>query len=339
MKESAAFRRPARAGNLSPMAILGAHMSIAGGYHKAVEIAARAGCDCVQLFTKNNNQWRAKPIAAEEADKFRAALGELKIAHPISHDSYLINLASPDDPLWRRSIEAFVVELERAEQLGIRYVVMHPGAYVTSSEAEGLARVIAALDEVHAKTPALSVCTLLETTAGQGSSLGWRFEHLAEIKQGVAAPERLGVCVDTCHLFAAGYPLGTRAEYEAAMNAFDALIGLGEIKAFHLNDSKKELGSRVDRHEHIGRGRLGLEPFRHLLNDPRFAQTPMYLETPKGQENGVELDVINLQVLRGLVQTPAGGTRNNKRLSVPGKRKEKNAKPPGAGEPQAKAAR
>ena len=321
------------------MPILGAHMSIAGGYHKAVEIAARAGCDCVQLFTKNNNQWRAKPITAAEADKFRAALGELKIAHPISHDSYLINLASPDDALWRRSIEAFTIELRRAELLGIPYVVMHPGAYVTSSEAAGLARIIAAFDEIHASAPGLSVCTLLETTAGQGSNLGWRFEHLAEIKQGVAAPERLGVCVDTCHLFAAGYPLATAAEYESTMNAFDAIIGLEQIKAFHLNDSKKELGSRVDRHEHIGRGRLGLEPFRHLLNDPRFAQTPMYLETPKGQEDGVELDVINLQVLRGLVQTAPGATQKNKRLSASGKRKEKTAKQPGAGQPQAKAAR
>ncbi|HUY92475.1 MAG TPA: deoxyribonuclease IV [Pirellulales bacterium] len=309
------------------MAILGAHMSIAGGYHKAVEIAARAGCDCVQLFTKNNNQWRAKPISAEEADQFRTALGELGVGHPISHDSYLINLASPDDALWRRSIDAFVVELQRAEQLGIAYVVMHPGAYVSSSEAEGLARVIAALDDVHAKTPGLNVCTLLETTAGQGSSLGWRFEHLAEIKRGVKARERLGVCVDTCHLFAAGYPLGSQADYEATMNAFDAIVGLEQIKAFHLNDSKKELGSRVDRHEHIGRGRLGLEPFRHLMNDPRFAETPMYLETPKGQEDGVELDVINLNVLRSLAATKAKRAKKagEKRQGTAGKRKRQKS--------------
>lgn len=284
-------------------------MSIAGGYHKAVEIALRAGCDCVQLFTKNNNQWRAKPISAAEAETFRSALADSGVRHPISHDSYLINLASPDDALWRRSIEAFTIELQRAELLGIPYVVMHPGAYVTSSEAEGLARIIAALDEIHADAPGLAVCTLLETTAGQGSNLGWRFEHLAEIKRGLRAPERVGVCVDTCHLFAAGYPLATAAEYESTMQAFDAIIGLDQIKAFHLNDSKKELGSRVDRHEHIGRGRMGLEPFRRLLNDPRFAEIPMYLETPKGQEDGVELDVINLNTLRGLLAAKTNGRR------------------------------
>jgi deoxyribonuclease-4 len=281
------------------MAILGAHMSIAGGYYKAVETAARCGCDCVQLFTKNNNQWNAKPISPEDIDKFRSALAELKIEHPISHDSYLINLASPDEVLWRRSIDAYVIELQRAEQLGIAYVVMHPGAHVASSD--GLARVVAAFDEVHARTPGLAACTLLETTAGQGSALGWRFEHLAEIKSGVKSPERLGVCLDTCHLFAAGYPLGSAAEYAATMKDFDSVVGLDQIKAFHLNDSKKEFGSRVDRHEHIGRGRMGLAPFRNLLNDPRFAQTPMYLETRKGQEDGAELDMVNLQTLRGLI--------------------------------------
>jgi deoxyribonuclease-4 len=284
-------------------------MSISGGCDRAVRSAHAFGFETVQLFTKNNNQWRAKPISDEEAERFQTALRESGVGHPISHDSYLINLASPDDFLWRRSVEAFQVELERAEQLGIAYVVMHPGSYVNSSEAEGLSRIVAALDEIHSQTPGLAACTLLETTAGQGSALGWRFEHLAEIKQRVRAPERVGVCVDTCHLFAAGYPLATQAEYEATMNAFDAIIGLDQIKAFHLNDSKKDLGSRVDRHEHIGRGRMGLEPFRRLLNDPRFAGTPMYLETPKGQEGGVELDVINLKTLRGLLAAGASGRK------------------------------
>lgn len=284
---------------------LGAHMSIAGGYHKAVEIAQRCGCDCVQLFTKNNNQWKARPITAEEAEKFRSALSALGIVHPISHDSYLINLASPDDDLWRRSIDAFVVELQRAEQLGIASVVMHPGAYVTSSEEAGLARVVAALDEVHSQTPELTACTLLETTAGQGTTLGWRFEHLAEIKSKVKSPERVGVCLDTCHVFAAGYPLDGQDEYEATMRAFDSIVGLEQIKAIHLNDSKKGLGSRVDRHEHIGKGFLGLEPFRRLLNDPQFRQTPMYLETPKGQTDGEEWDVMNLKTLRALAPESA----------------------------------
>jgi deoxyribonuclease-4 len=283
------------------MPILGAHMSIAGGYYKAVEIAERCGCDCVQVFTKNNNQWRAKPITPEEAEKFKSTLRELGITHPIAHDSYLINLAAPDDILWRRSIEAFIVELQRAEQLGIPYVVTHPGSFTTSSEEAGLARIVEALDEVHAQTRGIASQCLLENTAGQGSNLGWRFEHLAAILAGVKDPDRLGVCIDTCHVFAAGYPLGTAKDYRATMKELDATVGLKQIKAFHLNDSMRELGSRVDRHAKIGEGHLGLEPFRLLLNDSHFRKIPMYLETPKGQVAGVELDVINLATLRELV--------------------------------------
>ncbi|HET6882278.1 MAG TPA: deoxyribonuclease IV [Pirellulales bacterium] len=284
------------------MPILGAHMSIAGGYYKAVEIAQRCGCDCVQLFTKNSNQWRAKPILDEEATLFCSRLESLAIRHPIAHNSYLINLASPDDALWRRSIEAFVIELRRAEQLGLTYVVTHPGASVTSSEEEGLKRVVAALDDIHAETRGIKARILLETTAGQGSCLGCRFEHLAMILAGVKQPERLGVCVDTCHIFAAGYPLGTIRQYRATMKKLATIVGLDQVKAFHLNDSKRELGSRVDRHEHIGRGCLGLGPFRHLLNDARFEHVPMYLETPKGVVDGEELDVMNLRTLRALVR-------------------------------------
>ncbi len=284
------------------MAILGAHESIAGGYYKAVEAAATAGCDCVQVFTKNNNQWRAKPLTAGDAQRFQAALRELKITHPVAHDSYLINLAAPDEAMWRKSVEAFVVEIERAEFLGIPYVVTHPGAYTTSSEEAGLRRIIDALDEVHAQTPGITARCLLENTAGQGSNLGWRFEHLATILEGVKDPDRLGVCLDTCHLFAAGYPLRTEKDYRATMREFDRLVGIKLVKAFHLNDSKRELGSRVDRHEHIGEGQLGLEPFRHLLNDSRFRKVPMYLETPKGTHDGQDLDVINLKTLRGLIE-------------------------------------
>ena len=287
------------------MAILGAHMSIAGGYYRAVEIAARCGCDCVQVFTKNNNHG-AKPLRTRRHTPVEF---ELNISHPIAHDSYLINLAAPDDELWKKSIDAFVVELQRAERLGIPYVVTHPGSYTTSSEEAGLARIIAALDEVHRQTPGLTSQCLLETTAGQGSNLGWRFEHLATILDGVQSPERLGVCVDTCHIFAAGYPLADKAEYRSTMKQLNQLVGLERVKAFHLNDSKRELGSRVDRHEHIGEGHLGIEPFRHLLNDRRFRKVPMYLETPKGQRNGEELDVINLRILRDLIgsKSPARG--------------------------------
>ncbi len=276
-------------------------MSIAGGYYRAVELAHEHGCDCVQLFTKNNNQWRAKELTDRDAEKFESALARLGIAYPIAHDSYLINLATPDPQLWAKSVEAFRVELLRAEKLGIPYVVTHPGAFTSSSEPEGIQRVIEALDAVHRQTAGIKTCALLENTAGQGTCLGWRFEQLGDMIAGVAKPERLGVCIDTCHLFAAGYPLETSEQYEATIAALERAVGLDRIKAIHLNDSKQPLGSRVDRHEHIGRGKLGLEPFRHLLNDPRFRQTPMYLETPKAQQDGEEMDVVNLRVLRGLV--------------------------------------
>ncbi|HEX3998079.1 MAG TPA: deoxyribonuclease IV [Pirellulales bacterium] len=294
------------------MPIFGAHQSIAGGYYKAVEAAARCGCQCVQLFTKNNNQWRAKPIVDDDVARFRSALAEHKIAHPLSHNSYLINMAAADGPLWKQSVDAFVVELLRAEQLGIPYVVAHPGAYTSTSEAAGLAQIVRALDEVHRQTPALKVQTLLENTAGQGSSLGCRFEHLAAIIGGVGEPERLGVCIDTCHVFAAGYPLAPRKEYLATMREIDRLVGLDRIRAFHLNDSKKPLGSRVDRHAHIGHGAMGLEPFRLLVNDRRFGKIPMYLETPKeadGEFRGEELDRMNLATLRGLIRGEGRGAR------------------------------
>jgi deoxyribonuclease-4 len=283
------------------MPILGAHKSIAGGYYKAVDAAAATGCDCVQIFTKNNNQWRAKPLTADDAQRFQTALRERKITHPLVHDTYLINLAAPDEAMWRKSVEAFVIELERAEFLGIPYVVAHPGSYTTSSEEVGLRRIIQALDEVHARTAGTRAKCLLENTAGQGSNLGWRFEHLATILEGVKEPDRLGVCLDTCHLFAAGYDLRGEEQYRATMRELDGVVGLKLVKAFHLNDSKRELGSRVDRHEHIGEGQLGLRPFRRLLNDARFRNVPMYLETPKGTRDGQDLDVMNLATLRRLI--------------------------------------
>ena len=286
------------------MPILGAHMSIAGGYEKAVEAAHRNTCDCVQLFTKNNSQWRAKPITDDDVGRFRRTLRELGIQHPISHSSYLINLASPDRELWKKSVDAFVIELQRAGQLGIPYVVLHPGAYTTSSEAQGLGRIVKALNEVHRQTAEIDSRCLLETTAGQGSCLGWRFEHLAAILDAVNDPDRLGICFDTCHVFAGGYPLAPKKDYLATMRQFNTIVGLKQIKAFHLNDSKRELGSRIDRHEHIGRGKMGREPFRYLVQDRRFGRTPMYLETPKGEEKGRPLDVVNLKLLRRLAKSP-----------------------------------
>lgn len=284
------------------MPLLGAHMSIAGGYYKAVEAAAEYGMDVVQLFTKNNNQWNAKPLSQSDIDDFQAALKRTGVKYPVAHDSYLINLASPKDDLWQKSLEAIVIELERAEALGLIGVVMHPGAFVDSSEEAGIARIVKALDEVHKRTAGFKTVTLLETTAGQGSNLGHRFEHLAQIANHVAAPERIGVCVDTCHIFAAGYPITSAEDYAATMAEFNRVVGTDRIRAFHLNDSVRELGSRVDRHAKIGAGKLGLEPFRHLMNDRRFSKVPMYLETPKGEEDGEQLDAINLKTLRKLVK-------------------------------------
>ncbi len=282
------------------MSILGAHQSIAGGYYLAVQRAKQRGCDCVQLFTKNNTQWSARPITGEDVRRFRAALEEHGIRQPIAHDSYLINLASPDLRLWKKSVAALIEELGRAEKLGIACVVTHPGAFTTGSESHGLRRVIRALNEILGQTEDLAAQLLLETTAGQGTSLGWRFEQLAAMLDGARQSDRLGVCFDTCHVFAAGYPLAGKHEYRATMRAFDRAVGLERIRAFHLNDSRQELGSRIDRHQHIGRGAIGLEGFRNLLRDRRFQHVPMYLETPKGEENGADLDTINLQVLRQL---------------------------------------
>ncbi|MCA9030205.1 MAG: deoxyribonuclease IV [Planctomycetaceae bacterium] len=283
------------------MPLFGSHLSVAGGYYKAVRAASELGMDTVQIFTKNNNRWDGKPLTDDDIREFRQAVDECGLQLPCAHDSYLINLASPKDELWNKSIDAFTVELERAEALGLAGVVMHPGSYVDSSEEAGLKRIIEGLNEAHARTAGVKVETWLETTAGQGTNLGNRFEHLGQIIAEVNAPERCGVCVDTCHIFAAGYPLATPEEYQRTMDEFEQAVGIDRIRVFHLNDSKKGLGSRVDRHEHIGEGELGLEPFRNLLNDARFANHPMYLETKKEQRDGVEMDAVNLDVLRKLL--------------------------------------
>ena len=284
------------------MSILGAHMSIAGGYFRAVEAAASEGCDCVQIFTKNNNQWRAKPLVNEDIERFSETLTRLGITHPISHDSYLINLASPEAILWKKSVDALVVELDRASRLQIPYVVAHPGAYTSSSEAAGIKQIARGIDEVHRQTKKLSAEILLETTAGQGSNLGWQFEQLGAILEKVKNPDIVGICFDTCHVFAAGYAMEAEKEYRATMRKLDRAVGLKKVLAFHLNDSKTPLGSRVDRHENIGKGHLGLAPFRHLVNDRRFKKIPMYLETPKGPRGNSTWDKANLKALRKLIE-------------------------------------
>ncbi|QGJ69492.1 Endonuclease IV [Planctomycetales bacterium 10988] len=281
---------------------LGIHMSIAGGCFRAVERAAEAGYSCVQLFTKNNNRWQGKELTDEDVDLFKKTLAEREITHPIVHNAYLINLASPDDSLWGRSVDAMFIELVRADRLGIPYVITHPGSFTSSSEEAGISRIATALDELHERLEDRKVEVLLETTAGQGSNLGWRFEQLQAMIEQVKEPERVGICLDTCHVFAAGYPLAPKNAYDETMGTFDELLGIKRLKAFHLNDSKQPFGSRKDRHEGIGQGELGFEPFRLLLNDPRVSSIPMYLETPKGEENGEDLDRINLARLLDLIE-------------------------------------
>lgn len=285
------------------MPLFGAHMSIAGGCHNAIVAALKYGCETVQLFTKSSNQWAARELSDADVKTFRQMLRKSRLRFPLAHDSYLINLASPDEKLFRKSIESFIVEVQRAERLGLRYLVTHPGAPIDAGEEFGLARVAQALDEVHARCPGFRVQVLLETTAGQGSSLGHRFEHLAKILALVEEPRRLGVCLDTCHVFAAGYGLWPAAEYETTIRHFDKVVGLARLRAFHLNDSLKPFGSRVDRHAHIGQGQIGLEPFRLLVNDPRFRNRPMVLETPKEELDGCDMDATNLKLLRGLMRS------------------------------------
>ena len=293
------------------MPYFGVHESISGGHDKAVLAAADAGFDCVQLFSKNSSQLKASPLTEKDGQRFQQALQCRNIRFPLVHDSYLINLASGKEDLRQKSIAAFADELERTALLGIPWIVMHPGSptgdETKNAEENGLRRIAEAFDVIFQQTNT-SVMVLLETTAGQGTNLGWKFEHLARIIELASRPERFGVCVDTCHITAAGYSLATPKEYEATFQQFDKSIGLDRLKAFHLNDTVKGIGSRVDRHAHIGHGALGLEPFRFLVNDARFAELPMYLETPKGtvEQDGevLDWDVVNLRTLKGLQTEP-----------------------------------
>lgn len=278
---------------------LGAHESIAGGVHRAFDRARSVGCDALQIFVRPNRSWAVPPLTDEDADLFRAKGEETAIRPVVAHASYLLNLASPADDLWHRSIDMLITELERCEALGVRWLVLHPGAHVGTGEEAGLSRMAHALGEVHAATAGIRPGILLETTAGQGTRLGYRFEHLAWLLEQTPEGERLGVCLDTCHAFAAGYELRTPEGYTATMAAFDRLIGFERLEAVHLNDSKGKLGSRKDRHEHIGKGRIGLGGFRHVLNDPRLAGLPGLLETPKSED--LQADRENLAALRSLL--------------------------------------
>ena len=274
-------------------------MSIAGGVHKALERGREVRCDTVQIFTKSNQQWKAKPLRDEDVHLFQDARRKAKIDVVFAHDCYLINLATPDRVTHEKSVNTLIVELERAEMLGLPWLVMHPGAHKGEGEDTGLKKIATSLDKVLRSTKGFRCRIALENTAGGGSALGFEFAHLRRIIDTAKETERLLVCFDTCHAFAAGYEISTRDGYDETFDEFDREIGFDRLACFHLNDSLKDLGSRVDRHEHIGKGRIGLEGFRLLLNDKRFARTPMVLETPKDKD--LKKDKMNLRTLRRLI--------------------------------------
>jgi deoxyribonuclease-4 len=281
--------------------MFGSHLSIAGGMHNALLAAEQLGCETVQVFTKNQKQWSCKPLAACDADEWKGHCKRLKFKQTVSHDSYLINLAATDPTFWAKSVELFMEELRRGAALGIPYLVTHPGAHMGAGEEAGITKIVATLDVIHDAVPAGGVTTCLEITAGQGTSLGYKLEHLAEIMDRVKEPRRLAVCHDTAHLFAAGYDFRGR-KYAKFRKELDKTVGVSRVKVWHLNDSKKGLGSRVDRHDHIGRGLIGLDGFRPIVRDEAFENVPKVLETPKEKdEQGRDWDTVNLETLRELV--------------------------------------
>jgi deoxyribonuclease-4 len=289
------------------MPVFGAHMSVAGGLPRAVERAVIHRCDALQIFSKNASQWRGRPLPPEEIADFRRAVKRARLKAVVSHASYLINLATSTDLLRHQSRVAMADEIDRAEALGLLGVVLHPGCYTSGSAAEGIRLIAENLRQLLEQRPEGRTMVLLEHTAGQGSAIGARFEELAEIIELMRGHARVGVCLDTCHLLASGYDITSTEGYDHTFREFGRMVGFDRLKAFHLNDSKKPLGSRVDRHEHIGQGCIGLDGFRRLVNDRRFARIPMLLETPKaeGKAKGPiatdPLDEANLNALRGLV--------------------------------------
>jgi len=276
-------------------------MSIAGGVHTAIERAARIGCPTLQMFVKNNNQWKGKELTDKDVATYKEARSKARIGPVVVHDTYLINLCAVDPAILEKSRNAMQDELDRCERLGIEYLNVHPGSHMGAGEEEGIERIAASLDIIHERTKGYAVRSVIETTAGQGTAIGYRFEHLRDIIERVRDPERMAVCVDTCHIFAAGYDISTKRGYDRTFREFDDIIGLDRLVAFHVNDSKKPLGSRVDRHDHIGKGEIGLDGFRFLMNDRRFKDIPKILETPKSDD--LHEDVENIRILKGLLRT------------------------------------
>ncbi len=285
------------------MPLLGAHMSISGGLYRAPLKGEEVGCQAIQIFTRNRNRWESKELSTGEIDLFHKACEETSIAVVAAHSSYLINLASTRSHVFEKSVHALFQELERVERLEIPYLVMHPGAHVGGGEKKGLEQIAGALNGVLEQTSDYRVKILLETTAGQGTSLGYRLEHLAEILEMAEFQDRLGICLDTCHAFAAGYDFRTVKAYSQFLREFDRILGLARLRLFHINDSKNGLGSRVDRHEHLGAGCIGLKAFSFFLNDPKLAHLPFLIETPKGKnKRGQDWDSVNLNLLKSLIK-------------------------------------
>ena len=287
---------------IRPM-LLGVHCSIRGGLHNAFYEAESLGIDTFQVFTKNQRQWKEKIIDTEEKSTFLDSYKTSRVKMIFSHASYLINLASNDDTLWECSVRALIDEVQRCHDLGLEFTILHPGSAKGFGEQKGMKKIVKALKTTIHATKNSTVKILLENTAGQGSSIGYRFEHLRQILRGVNSP-RIGVCFDTCHAFAAGYDIRTKCGFEETMEELDNIVGLKNLHAIHMNDSKGELGSNLDRHEHIGKGKLGLEPFRQIMN--RFTHIPKVIETPK-KDN---MDVVNLEILRGLINTKSSTITN-----------------------------
>lgn len=280
--------------------LLGAHTSTAGGVSKSIERAEKLGFTAIQIFTKNNNRWIQKPFDQREINNFKTNLKNSNIKFIVSHDSYLINLCAKDKSILKKSREAFLDEITRCEQLQIPYLNFHPGAHLGAGEKDGIKLIAESLNIIHNKTKNFKVSSMVEVTAGAGTALGYRFEQLREIIELVDNKKRMSVCIDTAHIFAAGYDIKNPKSYKRVITEFDEIIGLGRLKCFHMNDSKKELGSRKDRHEHIGKGFIGKEGFSNIMNDRRLKNIPKILETPKGKDQ--KEDLINIAVLKKLIK-------------------------------------
>jgi len=277
-------------------------MSIAGGVSSAVTRAASIGCTTFQMFVKNNSRWKGPPLSDQEVATYKELLSKATPGPVIVHDTFLINLAATNPSILRKSRDTYIEELSRCERLGVGLYNFHPGSHRGQGEGEGIKRIAESLNHIHAQTRGFEVKSVLETTAGQGTTLGYRFEQLRQIIDMVEERNRMAVCVDTCHIFAAGYDISTERGYEDTFKDFENILGLDRLAAFHVNDSKRELNSRVDRHEHIGQGHIGTTGFSFLMNDSRFEKIPKILETPKGPD--MKEDVENMKVLRGMVRRP-----------------------------------